>query len=116
MRRDEYRTSEDLELIFLAGTYDELPIDPDKRYLLKYFKTDVQRRFLKYYIIFGNAYRFQERTGYHITERYCEYLVSRIKRLDRVLKRAKVDFDFNLIEKICNGKLRLRGRDSHVGS
>lgn len=57
------------DLDFISGKFFETEIPKDKRYLLKYFKTDLQEAFLKYYLVFGSVKNFVDHTGHYCDSR-----------------------------------------------
>lgn len=98
---------ENLELEFLAGNYFDYEIPSEKSYLLKYFKTDIQLHFLKYYLKFNTRKTFTDHTGVHCTERYLIRLEEKLYKLEEAVKKAKLEFDFEQLEKINTGKWRM---------
>ncbi len=77
----------DLELI--AGTFLDYEIPKEKRYLLKYFKTDLQLAFLRYYMVFGEHRNFVDHTGYYATRRMLWMLQARYHALVNAYESAK---------------------------
>ena len=94
----------DLELI--SGNFFDLDLPKSKRYLFKYFKTDIQRQFVRYYHIFGSKKHFVNHTGWHCKKRWLELLVVRFNFLEKTLKKAREEMDFNMITLIESGKLK----------
>ncbi|RDJ35269.1 MAG: hypothetical protein DWQ19_10670 [Crenarchaeota archaeon] len=95
----------DLELI--SGNFFELELPKSKRYLLKYFKTDIQRQFIRYYLIFGTAKYFVQHTGCYCQIRWRQLMLVKYKTLEKALKQARKNMNFNLITLIESGKFKL---------
>lgn len=97
---------ESLEIEFLAGNYFDYEIPPERGYLLKYFKTEIQLHFLKYYIKFQVKDSFVSHTGIHCSERHLSRLENRFLKLEDAVQEAKKTFDFKSLEIINLGKWR----------
>jgi hypothetical protein len=97
---------ENLELEFLAGNYFDYEIPPERGYLLKYFKTDIQLHFLKYYMKFKVKDSFVDHTGVYCSERHLYRLEDRFLKLEDAVQEAKKTFNFKLLETINLGKWR----------
>jgi hypothetical protein len=97
---------ENLELEFLAGNYFDYEIPPERGYLLKYFKTEVQLHFLKYYLKFKNKSSFPDHTGIHCSERHLYRLEDKFLKLEDAVQEAKKTFNFKALEIINAGKWR----------
>ena len=98
------------DLEFLSGQFFDYEIPKEKRYLLKYFKTDLQLAFLRYYLVFDNAAHFVEHTGYYCTDRLLWKLKARCRRLMRIYEEAKValtEEGMAIVEQIESGKFKL---------
>lgn len=98
------------DIEFLSGRFLDYEIPKEKRYLLQYFKNDLQRSFLKYYLVFGEVWNFTDHTGYYCTKRFAFKLADRFKRLTKTYEEAKWSLDeegMALIERIERGKLPL---------
>ena len=97
-----------LELEFLAGDYFYQSLSPEKWYLLKYFKSDIQLHFLKYFSRFRSIRYFVNHTGYYCSERYVNKMQARYKLLESEMETAKKNFDFAKITLIESGKYKFR--------
>lgn len=97
---------ENLELEFLAGNYFDQEISSEKSYLLKYFKTEIQLHFLKYYIKFHARDSFIDHTGFYCSERHLQRLEKKFLKLEDAVQEAKKTFDFKALEVINAGKWR----------
>ena len=65
------------DLKFISGEFFNYEIPKEKRYLLKYFRSELQQAFLRYYMCFGAVRMFREHTGYHCNRR----LLFRFKKI-----------------------------------
>lgn len=97
------------DLAFLSNQYVDYEVPKDKRYLLKYFRTPVQRDFLKYYFVFGNFDHFIDHTGHACQKRWLKLLFKKMQKIELMRNKAKQDFDLEQLAKIESGKLKLCG-------
>lgn len=95
---------------FISGRFFEFEIPKEKSYLLKYFKTEMQRMFLKYYMVFGNCRNFVDHTGYYCSNGVLYKLEQRYQKLIKIYEEAKWSFTeegMELIQTIESGKFNL---------
>lgn len=78
-----------MDLEFVSGVFFDYEIPKEKRYLLKYFKTTLQRAFLQYYFVFGNTTNFSDHTGYFCSDRVLWKFKARYKYLTKAYDQAK---------------------------
>lgn len=78
-------------------------VPPEKRYLYNYFYTDIQKMFLRYYLIFGDHKNFTDHTGKHVGYRWRAHLANRIRFLEAAKTKAKKTFDLTLLSSIESG-------------
>lgn len=97
---------EDKDMRLVSGCFFEDDIDKNNSWLLKYFKSDIQLRFLKYYLTFGGYYYFRRHTGIFCSTRYLESLKKRLSFLLNMHKEAKSNFDLDLLAKVEMGKIK----------
>lgn len=90
--------------MFLAGDFAFIP--KDKKYLTKYFKTDVQRTFLAYFILFGTYDNFVDHTGLYCQRRYLKILHDKMLRIEEAHRIAKQNLDLDILAKIESGKAK----------
>jgi hypothetical protein len=95
------------ELEFVAAKFYDYELPPEKKYLLRYFKTDVERQFLRYYLIFGNYHRFTDHTGCACTRRWLRKLREKLEKLDKAHSEARASGDISLIARLESGKEKL---------
>jgi hypothetical protein len=97
--------NDDLKLI--SGNFFDLVIPKEKQYLLKYFDTDIQEQFLRYYMEFGHYKRFVDHTGVVCTRRWLQKMKTRYENLVEIHDKAKKDLDFDTLEAIQMGKYKV---------
>ena len=85
-------------------------IPKEKRYLLKYFRSDLQDAFLRYYLLFGSYEFFAEHTGMACAARGLKYLEKKIILLEEEHAKAKADLNFEELTRIETGKFPLKNR------
>lgn len=100
-------TKEDFKLI--AGNFSEIDLPKQERWLLNYFKTDIQKNFLIYYLQFQTVDRFSEHTGIKAENHYLKKLEMKYHTLVVMRNQAKSNFDIEKLWKIETG--RTRGAD-----
>ncbi|RTK97697.1 MAG: hypothetical protein EKK64_00345 [Neisseriaceae bacterium] len=97
----------DCDLKIISGDFERYQIPKDKRYLLKYFKTDIQLAFLKYILVFKNYKNFIDHTGRWCRPKYLKALNERFLAIQAAHKQAKYNFDLTFLSEIESGKLKL---------
>lgn len=100
------------DLDFVSGRFFEYEVPKDKAYLLKYFKNDLQRSFLKYYMVFGDWKNFRDHTGHACTDRVLWRFERRYKVLTAAHAEAKGRLDeagMAMVGRIESGKFVLTG-------
>ena len=101
-------TDEELELIFISGSFMEIDVPKDKEYLLKYLRTPLQQQFVQYFLIFGTRLkRFSDHTGFACNPWWVRDLKRKVRKLERAKEKAKKEMDFETLVKIETGKCRL---------
>jgi len=98
------------DLDFISGTFFDYDVPKEKRYVLKYFKTDLQRAFIRYYMVFGNHVNFVDHTGYYCTRRMLFIYQARYHLLVKTYEEAKAaltEDGMELLLLIESGKFRL---------
>lgn len=92
----------DLELI--SGNFFDCEIPKSKKYLFKYFRTNIQRQFVRYYYVFNSIKYFANHTGLHCKKRWLQLLIVRHNYLESLLKKARKEMDFETVTLIESGK------------
>jgi hypothetical protein len=77
------------DLEFISGSFFDCEIPKNQRYLLKYFKTDLQLAFLRYYLVFNEHRNFVDHTGRYCSRRALWTLQARYRHLTKVYETAK---------------------------
>ena len=101
----------DSELDFISGKFFDVMLPREWRYLEKYFQSDVQRQFLKYYYVFRNSKNFVDHTGFHCTRRWLRLLRRKIEILMKEHAEAKANFDLEKLALIESGKFKFKYRN-----
>ena len=96
-----------MELDFISARYADFELPPEKKYLLKYFETAIERQFLSYYLLFGNYRRFTDHTGYVCIRRYLREMRARLEKLEKVHDKARREGDIPLVVQIESGQFKL---------
>ena len=89
----------------IRGDYESFE-HPQKAFLLKYFETEVQIRFLSYILLFGSLDQFRRRTGVLIDPKYRASLCNFLSRILSLNDEAKKALDFETFYKIDSGNLK----------
>jgi hypothetical protein len=77
------------DLEFISGDFMENEVPADRRFLLKYFCSEVQLAFLRYYLTFGNWECFVAHTGHVCTRAYLRKQEAKYRTLISVWENAK---------------------------
>lgn len=94
------------DLDFLSGRFSEQELSKEQRYLLKYFKTELQRTFLKYFMVFGDWTCFIEHTGLWTTKSYLHRQEQRFHGVVAAHKQAKSTMDLDALWRVESGKYK----------
>lgn len=86
--------------------YEVLEFPKDKYYLLKYFRKEIQQRFLKYFLVFNDFKNFVDHTGWYCQNRWLKILHKKLIDLESIHKEAKSRMDLELLFKIESGKYK----------
>ena len=96
------------DLNLISGDFFDVELPKEKQYLYKYFDTEVQMKFLRYYYTFKTYDRFIEHTGTVCGRRWLRFLKNKYEKLVFIYDEAKKNMDFTLLAKIQSGKIRTR--------
>ena len=94
------------DLLWMSKEYENFDLPKEKKYLLKYFKSDIQAAFLKYFFVFGNFDNFKEHTGFDCQQRWLGILQSKLEKIESMRTQARADMDMTLLVKIEEGKIK----------
>lgn len=92
------------DLIFLSGNFDDVEFPKEKKYLFKYFKKEIQQKFIKYFFAFNDFENFVDHTGLYCQKRWLKILHDKLLKLESLHKEAKANIDLEKLLKIESGK------------
>jgi hypothetical protein len=95
------------DLDFLSREFENFEVPKEKRFLLKYFKQEVQQAFLRYYLVFGSYNNFVDHTGFYCQERWLKVLHKKLVELERVHKLFKSNIDLESLLLVESGNYKL---------
>lgn len=97
------------DLDFISGRFFDCEIPQEKLYLLRYFKSDMQKAFLRYMMVFEDWDQFREHTGHYCSKRMLYKLWTRYQRIIQAHEEVKglltVDA-MELLSRIESGKFK----------
>lgn len=91
------------EILFIGGDFFDCDLPKDKAYLVKYFHSDLEKQFLRYYYCFEEFDHFTDHTGYRCQKRWLKLLLARLKKITTVHAKAKSEMDLELLALIESG-------------
>lgn len=94
-------------MLFISGDFQNQEIPREKRYLLKYFTTNTQSTFLKYFLIFGSFEHFTDHTGIYCQPRYMKIMVKALERIEMAHAKAKSEMNLDMLTQIETGKFSI---------
>ena len=95
---------------FIAGNFSNVEIPKTHRFLTKYFKTKIQKIFLKYYWVTRDWKNFVDHTGYFCTERYLRDQAHMFNKLMEVFEMSSGklnESDMLVIQRLNEGKYKI---------
>lgn len=96
------------DLIFLSGNFDDLEVPKEKNYLFKYFRKEIQQKFVRYFFAFNGFDNFVDHTGLYCQKRWLKILHDKLFKLESLHKEAKKNIDLEALLKIESGKYKIR--------
>jgi len=96
------------DLIFLSGCFDDYELPKEKNYLFKYFRKDIQQKFVKYFFAFNSFENFVDHTGFYCQNRWLKMLYKKLIKLESLHREAKSTFNFDMLAKIESGRYKIR--------
>jgi hypothetical protein len=93
----------DRDLVLLGGEFLNKLLPKNKQYLYHYFRTDLERQFVTYYLLFKSHTHFVSHTGYECTYRWRKKLRRRLKRIEKAHDDAVATGDFEKVAIIQMG-------------
>jgi hypothetical protein len=94
-----------MDLIFVSGIFLEDCLPREKQYLYNYFRSDLQKAFIRYMHFFDSWTYFCAHTGHLCTKRCLQLYVLKLREIERAHAAAKAAMNFELLEKIEKGEL-----------
>lgn len=88
------------ELKLISGEFFDFEIPREKKYLLKYFSTDLETAFVKYYMCFGEFEYFTEHTGFFCQRRWLLLLHNRFEKIAALHQKCKIEMDLEGLEEL----------------
>ena len=101
------------DMEFISGRFFDYEIPKEKRYLKKYFQTELQEAFLRYFLIFGQYRNFKSHTGHHCNPRMLFKLRKKLEILEIAYNEAKVSLTedgMRTVQLIETGKFPLTNK------
>ena len=74
---------------FISAKFVDYEIPRDKKFLLKYFTTNLQVAFLRYFLMCDSTRLFNDHTGYFCSERLRFRFIARFRKLVDLHKKSK---------------------------
>ena len=98
------------DLNFISGNFFDIEIPKEKRYLLKYFKTDLQVAFLRYHLVFGRVANFVDHTGHYCSRRMLFKMQNKLRHLQDAHAAAKSELteeNMEILQLLESGKYKI---------
>jgi hypothetical protein len=95
------------EAVFLAGLFFEYDIPREKQFLLRYFRSPLEKQFVRYYLCFGEIDNFVDHTGFFCQKRWLRILKKRIDKIMSVHENYKKSFELDKLREMENGRYKL---------
>lgn len=94
------------DLAFMSEQFVSYELPKEKKYLLKYFTSDIQIAFLKYYFAFDDIVHFTDHTGHYCQLRWLRLLLKKLRKIEAAHRKAKDEIDLETLVKIEAGKMK----------
>jgi len=91
---------------FLAGNFFDFEISKERNFLFKYFRSPLERQFVRYYLCFGEIEYFTEHTGHFCQKRWLKILKQRFDKIIAFHNQCRENMELELLEKIEKGKYK----------
>lgn len=89
---------------FLAGNFFEFEISKERNFLFKYFRSPLEKQFVRYYLCFGEIEYFTEHTGHFCQKRWLKILKQRFDKIIAFHNQCRENMELELLEKIEKGR------------
>jgi len=100
-------SASDQDIALVSGSFFEKGVPKNKRYLLKYFDSEVAAVFVSYFLIFRSHTHFVDHTGFRVGKRWLRKSQERIDRLENAYGKARSAGDFSAVAEIESGRYNL---------
>lgn len=94
------------EAIFLAGLFFDFDVPREKLFLFKYFRSPLERQFVKYYLCFGEIENFVDHTGFFCQKRWVRLLKKRMDKILSTREDFKNNFQLDKLKEIEKGRYK----------
>jgi hypothetical protein len=102
-------------LDFLAGNFFDFELPREKLYLFKYFRSSMQKSFLRYYYCFdGEFAHFTDHTGIACQRRWLLLLRTKLNKILAAHAKAKEEMNLSMVKRIERGKLFWKTRKAII--
>lgn len=99
------------EMLFIGGVFFDFQLPKTKQYLYRYFRTDIEQAFLKYFYCFGEYEFFTPHTGFFCQKRWLKELKARHDAIEALHAQAKLSFldeeDESALARLVRGKFKI---------
>lgn len=95
------------DAIFLSGLFFDFDVPREKMFLFKYFRSPLEKQFVKYYLCMGEIDNFVDHTGYFCQMKWLKVLRKRIEGLLAAHSESKRECNLEKLSEIENGKFKL---------
>ena len=104
------------DLDFIGRRYETYQLPKEKKYLQKYFKTPLQKAFVKYFFVFGDFDNFCNHTGIVCQTRSLRELRDRLLILETAHKNFKMAMDLDSLARLESGKFKISLEKGKINS
>jgi hypothetical protein len=91
---------------FLAGNFFDFEISKERSFLFKYFRSPLEKQFVRYYLCFGETEYFTEHTGHFCQKRWLKILKQRFDKIIAFHNQCRENMELELLEKIEKGRYK----------
>ena len=92
----------------VSGLFLEDYIPSEKLWLSRYFSSEIQNRFLIYFLIFGSYMYFNRHAGYVCSMRYLKKMKKKLEYLVNLYENSKKNFDLETLSELEMGTFKLK--------
>lgn len=96
------------DALFLAGVFFDYDIPREKQFLIKYFRSPLEKQFVRYYLCFGEIDNFVDHTGFFCQKRWVRILKKRIEKILSIREVYKNNFELDKLRELEEGRYDMR--------